>query len=652
MSAGAWVKPRPRHNGPPFYSKNQVVTILDQLGTLLELKGANGFRVRAYQNASRLLQQNPEDLWTKVQAGTLGEMKGIGKGLEGAITEAMTEGDWGELGSLYDEVPAGLIEMLGIPNLGPKRIKQLNDELAINSVTSLKVACEGGQVAPLRGFGAKSQARIIEGIELLSRFRSRRRLDIGLLYGEAVEQRLAAIDGISRVQLAGSARRRRETIGDLDLVAAVLPEDHERVSNAILSLPGIADVKGAGESKISLILKASLFDEGYSLAPLDGAVFDAIGGEAYEAMEAAGTIDAQVRLVEPRVFPYTLAYFTGSKEHNIRMRQRALDQGLKLNEFGLIPLNLIEDGDMGMIAAKHSLPAVDEADIHAHLGMAYVPPEMREDTGEVERAEAAASGGEPMPTLLSRSDVRGALHNHTVLSDGAATLEQMAEAAMELGWTWLGISDHSQSLVVANGAQPDDLLAQGEAIRALNEQWADAGTDFRLFHGTESDIHVQGRLDYDDETLSHLSHVIGSVHALAQWRPRTEEENTEDLVTVVEHPSFTVLGHPTGRILQGRDGFEVDLPTVLRRMGELNAEGELKAVELNASPYRLDLDWRLLRYARDQGVPVLINPDAHSTQGLRDMHFGVEVARKGWIGPEDVLNTLSGAEMAARLGVD
>lgn len=650
MAGGAWVRPRPRIKGPPFYSKGQVVTVLAQVGTLLELKGANGFRVRAYQNASRLLQQDPNDLWEHVQEGTLIDLKGVGKGLAGAITDAMTTGEWGELGNLYEEIPAGMIEMLGIPNLGPKRIKQLHDELGIESVAMLQSACEEGTVAPLRGFGPKSQQRILDGIDLLSRYRSRRRLDVGLLYGEAFESRIAAVDGVERAQLAGSARRRRETIGDLDIVAAVHPEDVPRVTDAILAMPGIADVKGAGDSKVSLILEAGFLDDTFTLGDLDSAVFDAIGGEAYQQLEAAGTIDAQVRLVPPHTFPFTLAYFTGSKEHNIRMRQRALDRGLKLNEFGLIPLDLIAEGDMGLIAAQHSLPATDEADIYTHLDLAFVPPELREDTGEIERAIQAADGGPAMPTLLQQSHLQGALHNHTNLSDGAATLEEMADAAQALGWSWLGISDHSQSLVIANGAQPDDLLAQGEAIRALNEDWVDRGVDFRLFHGTESDIHAGGRLDYSDEVLGSLSHVIGSVHALQQWRPRTEEENTEDLLTVIEHPSFTLLGHPTGRILQGRDGFEVDLPAVLRRMGELNAEGELKAVELNASPYRLDLDWRHLKYAVDQGVPVAINADAHSTQGLKDLVFGVEVARKGWVEPEHVLNCLTAEELEQRLG--
>ncbi|MEL0101429.1 MAG: hypothetical protein VW862_06995, partial [Euryarchaeota archaeon] len=257
------------------------------------------------------------------------------------------------------------------------------------------------------------------------------------------------LDGVQRAELAGSARRRRETIGDLDIVAAVIPENVESVTNQILSLKGIADIKGAGDSKVSVILDTSIFEEGFSLGHLDANVLDAIGGESYEQLESGGTIDAQVRLVPPHVFPYTLAYFTGSKEHNIRMRQKAMDKGLKLNEFGLMP----ETELTGIEAAKTSLPADNESDIYAHLGIDYVIPELREDLGEIE-----ASATNSLPDLISLSDVKGSLHNHTTLSDGEASLEEMADAARRMGWNWLGIADHSPTLVIANGASADDLI--------------------------------------------------------------------------------------------------------------------------------------------------------------------------------------------------
>jgi DNA polymerase (family 10) len=613
--------------------------VLEQVGVLLELKGANPFRVRSYQNASRTLGGLEDDLWVVTSEGRLTDVKGVGKGIAGLITEALTEGTWGDIGELYTSVPAGLIAMLAIPGLGPKRIKQFHDELGIDSIEQLRVAGESGHLRELDRMGEKSEQKVLDGIELLKRFSGRRRLDIGLLYGEALEGRIASMEGVSRAQLAGSTRRRKETIGDLDIVAAVSPEDVGTVTEQIVNLPGIADVKGAGSSKVSIILGTEFFSEEVIDSGLDGGVLEALGGEAYEEMAASTTIDAQVRLVPPHVFAFTMAYFTGSKEHNVRMRQRALDKGLRLNEFGLFPVDQV--GELkGIEAAKFSLPAETEAEIYTHLDLDWVPPELREDTGEI---EAAMSGN--LPELMDPSMLKGAFHNHTTASDGSASLVQMAQAAQELGWEFLGIADHSQILQVASGLSPDQLISQSAEIRALNENWSDKGVDFRLFHGNECDILPDGSLDYTDEERSILDHVVGSVHQLPTWMKRDEVENTETLIRAIEQPSFTILGHPTGRILGGRDGFPVDLHAVLRRMGELNAEGELKIVEINASPYRLDMDWRYCRYAKEQGVPISINPDAHSTQGLKDVWFGAQIARKGWLERGDIINCRSGAEL-------
>ena len=644
MAGGSFSLPKPRPNGPPFFSRNQIANVLHQVAVLLELQGANVFRVRSYQNASRMLGSLTEDLGELVASGEIYDMKGIGKGLGSALTQAISEGQWpDDWVDLHTSTPPGLIEMLGIPGLGPKRIKLMADELGVDSVASLKQAALDNKIAPMKGFGAKSQQRMLDGIELLSRFRARRRLDIGLRYGEAFQRKIAALDGVHRATLAGSARRRKDTIGDLDVVVAVDQTDHEAVANAILNLPGIADVKGAGDSKISLILDTTIFDESFTVGHIDPNVLDAIGGDDYEQLEAGGTIDAQVRLVPPHVEPFTLAYFTGSKEHNIAMRQRAIDRGLRLNEFGLIPE--AKAGELkGMDAAVHSLVASDEAAIYAHLDMAYVPPELREDMGEV---EAAASDG--LPALIQTSDIRGSLHNHTTLSDGEASLEMMADTARKMGWSWLGIADHSPTLKIANGASAEDLLAQGRTIKQYNADWAAEGIDFRLFHGVESDILEGGKLDHPDDVLAELDYVVASVHAMTKWRGRDEVDNTEELMKVIDHPATTVLGHPTGRILQGREGYEVDLFAVLEHMAEHNDEGRLKAVELNASPYRLDLDWRLCKHAKGLGVPVAINPDAHSIRGLSDIAYGVMTARKGWLEPENTLNALGGADLASKL---
>ena len=644
MADSGFALPKPRSSGPPFFSRNQIAKALHQVAVLLELKGANVFRVRSYQNASRMLGGITEDLGELVATGQLFEMKGIGKGLGSALSQAIGEGRWpSDWVDLHEQTPQGMIEMLGIPGLGPKRIKLMSDELGVDSVASLKQAALEGQIAPMKGFGEKSQQRMLDGIELLARFRARRRLDIGLMYGEAFQSNISTIDGVIKAQLAGSARRRKETIGDLDLVVAVLPEHHDEVANSILKLPGIADVKGAGGSKISLILDTSVFEGGFKLDHIDPNVLDAIGGEHYEQLESGGTIDAQVRLVPPHVFPFTLAYFTGSKEHNIAMRQRAIDRGMRLNEFGLIPE--AEAGELkGMAAAEYSLIAETEEEIYRHLELEWVAPELREDMGEIVAAEHRG-----LPHLVTNNDIRGALHNHTTLSDGEATLEEMADTARKIGWNWLGVADHSPTLKVANGASAEDLLNQGTMIKSYNQAWEEEGVDFRLFHGVESDILADGKLDHPDDVLAQLDYTVASVHAISKWRARDEVQNTEDLLTCIDHPATTILGHPTGRILQGREGYEVDLYAVLEHMAEHNRDGRLKAVELNASPYRLDLDWRLCKHAKELGVPVIINPDAHSVRGLADVGYGVMVARKGWIESDNILNSLSASDLSLRL---
>jgi len=645
VKTSGWSLPEPRAEGPPFLTKSQIASALEQVAVLLELDGANRFRVIAYQNASRALASLEEDLLTVVKEERITDVKGIGKGLGGLITEAVLQGTWGDLPSLYEKIPPGLMEIVEIPGLGPKRARTMYEELGVDSVEALKVACETGHVAPLSGFGEKSQQKYLEGIELLRRYQGRSRMDVGLLYGRSLEDKISSMSGVVLAQLAGSARRRRETIGDLDIVVGANPQDHDSVIQSILELPGIAEVKGHGESKVSLILESNVLGGSMGESSMDANL-----AEAFLERSSDATIDAQVRIVTPEAFPFTLAYFTGSKEHNIRMRQAAIDRGLRLNEFGLFSEEDAGDA-IGMEAAKHTLECSTEEDIYSHLGMKWVPPELREDTGEI---EAAVDGGVGLPLLIEPSDIRGALHNHTIASDGTATLEEMSAAAIELGWEYLGIADHSEVLNIGGrqiGVPAADLAAQADSIRTLNEQWRDSNQDFRLLHGSECDILVDGSLDYDDDTRNSLSHVIGSVHALGSWRNRDELTNTEALIRAIEDPTFTVLGHPTGRILQGREGFPVDMHAVLRRMGDLNSEGQLKAVEINASPYRLDLDWRLCKYARDQGVPVCINPDAHDTNGLRDYWYGVQIARKGWLSSADVLNTRSGAEIEALLGI-
>jgi len=639
VKVGGWTLPKSRRQQPPYISKTQLVDVLEQISVLLELSGANGFRVRAYQNGSRTLASMEEDLFTIVSENRIVEVKGIGKGIGGLITEAVMHGTWGNMQSLYKKIPPGLIEIVGIPGLGPKRARILYESLGIDSVEALKTACELGHVSPLSGFGEKSQQKYLDGIDLLRRYQGRTRMDVGLLYGRALEEKISKIKGVEKAQLAGSARRRRETIGDLDIVVSSISDKHQSVIKEILNLPGIAEVKGHGASKVSLILEQEMLSTSID----SGSIDERLAATLIERNSDA-TIDAQVRIVTPEAFPFTLAYFTGSKEHNIRMRQEAINRGLRLNEFGLFPENLAGE-TIGMEAAKHTLNCIDESDIYKNLEMNWVPPEMREDMGEIEAASHSKSS---LPELIVPSDLRGAFHNHTVYSDGMNTLEEMAQAAQSLGWQYLGIADHSETLNIGGrqiGVSSEVVPKQSHEIIRLNQMWKDQNVNFRLFHGSECDILSDGALDYPEDIRKIFSHVVGSVHALGSWRNRDEIENTEALIRAIEDPTFTILGHPTGRILQVREGFPIDMHAVIRRMGELNAEGNLKAIEINASPYRLDLDWRLCKFAKEQKVPICINPDAHDTNGLDDVWYGVQIARKGWLESSDVLNTRTGLEI-------
>jgi len=642
VSVSAWRLPQSQSPSPPHMTKTQISNTFEQVAILLELDGANRFRVIAYQNASRALATLEEDLLSVVKENRITEIKGIGKGIGGLISEAVLHGSWGNLNELYDKIPPGLIQMTGIPSLGPKRVRLLYEELNIDSLDKLKSACENNHIASLEGFGSKSQEKYLEGIELLHRYQGRSRMDIGLAYGRVLEDKISKIPNVAKAQLAGSARRMRETIGDLDIVLGANPEYQEDIIREIMSLPGIAEVKGQGTSKISLILEAEMLADTISNNEMDFALSESLSERSSNA-----TIDAQIRIVNPETFPFTLAYFTGSKEHNIRMRQKAIEKGLRLNEFGLFSEK--EAGNkIGMDAAKNTLICNDEAEIYKNLGMAWVPPELREDMGEI---EAAIQGN--LPKLIEVNDLKGAFHNHTTASDGAATLQEMANHAINLGWKYLGIADHSESLNIGGrqiGIPSGEIIAQSLEIEKLNKYYLNENIDFKLFHGSECDILSDGKLDYSLEIRNSFSHIIGSVHALGSWKNRDESTNTEFLIKAIEDPTFTILGHPTGRILQGREGFPLDMHAILRKMAEFNQEGILKAVEINASPYRLDLDWKFCKYAKELGVPICINPDAHDTKGLNDVWYGTQIARKGWLENEDVLNTRSRTDIENLFG--
>jgi DNA polymerase (family 10) len=572
----------------PGADRKTVLSTLEQIALLLELAGANPFKSRAFQNGARILQSYEGDLAEGLESGELGALKGVGKGLLTEIRALIETGQSPAYEELRAAVPEGLMEILKVPGLGPKRVRILSEKLGIESLAELEYACNENRLVELDGFGARSQEKILKGIDYVQRFSGQYLLSDAWRRSEGLIESLRAVDGVEQVELAGSVRRRKETVKDIDvLVAASLPV---RVHEALVALDGVAEVIGSGDTKTSVRM-----DNGMQI---------------------------DLRTVSPSQYPFALHYFTGSKEHNTRLRQRAKDRGLKLNEYGLFP-----DG------SDESLECADEAAVFAALELAYVEPEMREDLGEI---ELAASG--ELPSLVEMSDLRGALHNHSTWSDGAHSIRDMALAAQALGLEYIGMSDHSQTAVYASGLTPDDISRQHEEIDALNLEL----DGITVLKGIESDILADGSLDYSEDVLASLDFVVASVHSQFGLDP---VKQTERCIRAVQNPFCSVLGHPTGRILLGREGFEMDLRAVIAAAAEAGT-----AIELNANPHRLDLDWREIRYATGSGCSISIAADAHRAAGLEDLRYGVAVARKGWATKAQVLNCLGVEELRRVLG--
>ncbi|MGL4549769.1 MAG: DNA polymerase/3'-5' exonuclease PolX, partial [Gemmataceae bacterium] len=570
--------------------REQVAAVLGEIGTLLELQGESPFRVNAYHNGARAVQQMEEDLATVVREGRLKSVPGIGETLRDKITTLVSTGKLPYHEQLKAAVPPGLVQMLRIPGLGPKKVKALHELLGIDTLDKLRTACEAGSVEALKGFGAKTQAKILEGLTFLSEIGNRVRLDQAEYVAAGLVDGLKGLPGINRMAVCGSIRRRRETVKDIDLL--VSSDDAGPIMARFVGLPGVIQVTGQGPTKSSVIVQRTL-------------------GSGTQI-----TLNADLRVVSDVHYPFAQHYFTGSKEHGVAMRVRAIQRGLKFNEYELA-------------GGGRSFPCKDEADIFKAMDLDYIPPELREDTGEMAAAERHA-----LPALVGHADIRGVFHNHTTASDGANTLEEMAAAAQAMGLTYLGIGDHSQSLTVANGLSPGRLLNQLEEIDRLNKKL----DGLRVFKGSEVDILADGRLDYDDELLGKLDYVVASVHS---FFAQTKEEMTARIVKAVRHPLVTMLGHATGRLLLRRDGYAVDLDAVLQAAAESGT-----MIEINADPHRLDLDWTHCKRAKALGVRLVINPDAHSTAGLANYRFGVDVARRGWLERENVFNTLSADDVA------
>jgi DNA polymerase (family 10) len=573
--------------------KNEVAAVLDEIGTLLELQGENPFRTNAYHNAARAIQQLETDLSATVAAGKLTEIPGIGETLRDKIATLVTTGHLPFHEDLRKKTPPGLLTMLRLPGIGPKKVKALYDQLGIDTLDKLKASCEAGEVAELKGFGAKTQQKILEGIAFLDQMGSRVRIDQALPLAQTLLEALRGLPGVRRIELCGSLRRRRETINDIDLLIST--DDAAPIMEAFVHLPQVIQVTGHGETKSSVVIAAH-------------------DGDGQRVV-----MNADLRVVRDEQFPFALHYFTGNKDHNVAMRQRAQQHGLKLNEYELA-------------GSERSVKCKDEAGVFRALGLDYIPPEMREHTGEID-----AAAQHHVPTLMERSDLRGTFHCHTTWSDGRNTLEEMVAAAKRLGLKYLGIADHSQSLMVANGLSVERVRKQQAEIDALNAKLK----GFKVFKGTECDILADGSLDFDDDVLATFDYVVASVHTHFQ---QTEEEMTARIVQALAHPRVTMLGHATGRLLLRREGYKVNLETVLQAAAKHG-----KMIEINAHPMRLDLDWVHCKRARALGVKLVINPDAHSTGDLEYLDYGVHVARRGWLTKDDVFNTQTAAQVSKSL---
>lgn len=578
-------------------TRETAAQILERIALLLELKGENPFKIRAYKTGAEVVESYPGDIMQLAIDGKLAGVKGIGEALRDKLHEMATTGKLEFFDKLRAEFPEGLFELFEVQGLGPKKIAALYSQLGVGSIADLKVACEDGTAAKISGFGEKTVVKILESIAFRDAHASEFRVDQVYAVAQTMLEALRDHPAVSRAEVCGSFRRGKETLHDLDFLCAT--KKPEEVIADFVRLPMVEKVIAQGGTKASIY--------------------------------TAGGLQCDLRAVSSAEYPFALNYFTGSKEHNVVMRQRALDKGWSLNEYGF---TVVEGKEAPPIPEE----IYNEAEIYRALGLDLIEPELRENSGEFEAAEHGQ-----LPRLIELENLRGVFHNHTTASDGTASLREMAEAARDLGMQYLGIADHSKSSFQANGLNEVRLRAQIAEIHALNEEFEG---HFRLFSGTEVDILKDGSLDFSDELLSELDYCVASVHNVFNL---PEAEMTKRIIRAIENPHVTMLGHVTGRLLLQRPSYAVNIPAIIDAAA---ATGTI--IELNASAWRLDMDWRWWRLAKEKGVKCSINPDAHSTRGLQDVLFGVRAARKGWLTRKDVINCLplGEVERALRKGKD
>ncbi len=563
-------------------NKKEITKVLERIGVYLELKGENPFKIRAYANAARAIERLSEDLSTLVADRRLNTIKGVGKALEEKIRLLSETGELPYFRELEESIPPGLIHMLSIPGLGSKKVRSLHEKLGITTVGELEYACVENRLISLKGFGEKSQTNVLEGITNLKKYSERHLLIEADAEADDLLAFIRNIPQIHQCEITGSVRRRRETVKDIDLTASCETADRKEIMAVFAGYDSAADTVVLGETKTTLRLESGIL--------------------------------CDLRLVTDCEFPFAFNHSTGSREHNTRLRSRATSMGLKVNEYGIF-----RDQDR--------IECADETEIYHALGLEYILPELREDFGEVEAAENHA-----LPILVEERDIRGMIHVHSTYSDGMNTIQELVNCCREQGLEYLGLTDHSQSVTYAGGLQEEDVTRQHEEIDAINSRL----TDFVVLKGIECDILQDGSLDYSDNFLKRFDFVIASVHSSMRM---SEEAMTERVIRAIRHPQVNILGHPTGRLLLAREPFAITMERVIQECADTQT-----AIEINASPQRLDLDWRWGKRAVESGVHISINPDAHAVEHFNFMKYGIYTARKGWVTREHVINAAGAAE--------
>jgi len=563
-----------------------VARVFREIADLLEIGGDSGFRINSYRRVARTIGDLPNEVADIAARGELGKLPGVGKASAEKIATLLETGRLSLREELGKKVPESLLELLGIPGMGPKKVALLYHERGIESLDALSRAIASNQLDGMKGFGAKSIAAMREGIEFLKRSAGRTRIGAAWPTAELLRACVAEMPGVQRVEHAGSLRRGRETVGDLDLLC--VGADGRGIVQCFTEYPGVSRVLASGGTKGSVLVGL---------------------GQGRE-------IQVDLRVVPAESFGAAWQYFTGSKEHNVRLRERAVKRGWTLNEYAL------SEADGGKVIASKT-----EEEIYAALDLPWIVPELREDRGELDLRE-------PIDDLLTLEDIRGELHMHTTASDGKHTIEQMVQAARERGYKYVCITDHSQSSVIANGLKPSRLLRHIEAVRKVGSE----SRGMKVWVGAEVDILADGSLDYEDELLAQLDFVVASVHF---GMGKDIEHNTQRTIAAIRSPYVNVIAHPTGRLINKRDAMPIDIEAIAKEAARTGT-----ALEINASSYRLDLRDQHARVARDLGATLCINCDAHHREHFKQMRFGVQTARRAWLRKQDVLNTRGAAEVA------